>query len=109
MSPFWPVPLIVPPRCHTITAAIAGAGPGRRLAQFLRRVTRKHHFASFRDMSHILNAGAAFALVALITGILPLLSPHRRAVAADLHRATPQAKVKAAVFSLLQGGKAEQL
>jgi hypothetical protein len=53
-------------------------------------------------MSHLLKAGAAFAP---ITGTIPPLSPHWRAVAADLHQATPQAKVKAAVFSLLQGGK----
>jgi hypothetical protein len=97
--------LIVPPRRHTITATIAGAGRGRHLAQFLRRVTRKHHFASFRDMSHLLkavsSAGAAFALVALITGAMPPLSPHWRA--ADLHQATPQARP--AAFSLLRGGK----
>jgi len=53
-------------------------------------------------MSHLLNAGAAFAL---ITGTMPPLRPHWRAVAADLHQATPQAKVRAAFFSLFQGGK----
>jgi hypothetical protein len=56
-------------------------------------------------MSHLLKAGAASALVALITGTLPPLSPHWRAMAADLHQATPQAEVKAAVFSLFQSGK----
>ena len=56
-------------------------------------------------MSHILKAGTAFVLAALATGTLPPLSPHWRAVAADLHQAEPQAKVKAAVFSLLDGKK----
>src|SRR3954466_7028579 len=77
-----------------------GAGPAR-LAQFLRRVTRKHQFASFRDMSHIFRAGTAIVLIAVITGHMPSLSPRWRAVAADLHQAKPQAKVKAAVHSLL--------
>src|SRR4051812_8097233 len=37
-----------------------GVGPPRpgRVAQFLRRVTRKHQFASYRYMSHITKAGA---------------------------------------------------
>ena len=52
-------------------------------------------------MSHIFKAGTAFVLALLITGTMPPLSPHWRAVAADLHQAKPQAKVKAAVFSLL--------
>ena len=56
-------------------------------------------------MSHFFKAGAALVLAALITGTMPPLSPHWRAVAADLHQAAPQAKVKAAVFSLLHGGK----
>ena len=56
-------------------------------------------------MSHILKAGAAFVLAALFTGTMPPQSPHWRAVAADLHQAGPQAKVKAAVFSLLDGKK----
>ena len=74
---------------------------------FLRCVTRKHQFASFRDMSHIFKAATAFVLVALVTGTMPPLSPHWRAVAADLHQAAPQAKVKSAVLSLLQGGKGQ--
>ncbi len=40
-------------------------------------------------------------LIALITGHMPSLSPRWRAVAADLHQAEPQAKVKAVVQSLL--------
>jgi len=56
-------------------------------------------------MSHIFKAGAALVLVALVTGTMPPLSPHWRAVAADLHQAQPQAKVKAAVFALLHGKK----
>jgi hypothetical protein len=60
-------------------------------------------------MSHLLkapfNIWAAFALAALITGTMPPLSPHWRAVAADLHQAMPQAKVKAAVLTLLHGRK----
>jgi hypothetical protein len=52
-------------------------------------------------MSHIFRAGTAIVLIALITGHMPSLSPRWRAVAADLHQALPQAKVKAAVHSLL--------
>jgi hypothetical protein len=52
-------------------------------------------------MSIIFKAGAAFFMVAVMTGALPPLSPHWRAVAADLHQAGPQAQVKAAVLSLL--------
>ncbi|MBA2587951.1 MAG: hypothetical protein H0U98_04925 [Alphaproteobacteria bacterium] len=60
-------------------------------------------------MSHILNAGAALVLVALVTGTMPPLSPHWRVMAADLHQARLQAqvksRVKAAVFALLHGKK----
>jgi len=56
-------------------------------------------------MSFIFKAGVAFVLAALITGNVPPLSPHWRAVAADLHQAEPQAKVKAAVFSLFDSKK----
>jgi hypothetical protein len=56
-------------------------------------------------MSHLLKAGSAFALVALTTGTVPPLSPHWRAVTADLHQAMPQAKVKAAVMTLFHGEK----
>jgi hypothetical protein len=56
-------------------------------------------------MSYFFKAGTAFLFAALITGTLPPLSPHWRAVAADLHQAQPQAKVKAAVLSLLAGRK----
>jgi hypothetical protein len=55
-------------------------------------------------MSHLFRAGTAFVFAALITGQLPALSPHWRAVAADLHQAQPRARVQAAVLSLL-GGK----
>lgn len=56
-------------------------------------------------MSQILQATTAFALAALLTGHLQLLSPRWRAVAADLHQAHPQAKVQAAVLSLFHGAK----
>jgi hypothetical protein len=56
-------------------------------------------------MSHLFQAATAFVFVALIMGYLPALSPHWRAVAGDLHQAHPQAKVQAAVFSLLRGAK----
>ncbi len=56
-------------------------------------------------MSVLCKAGAAFVVAALLTGNLPPLSPHWRAVAADLHQAQPQAKVKAAVFSLFHNKK----
>ncbi|MEY4707250.1 MAG: hypothetical protein RJB58_973 [Pseudomonadota bacterium] len=56
-------------------------------------------------MSVLFKAGAAFIFAALLTGNLPPLSPQWRAVAADLHQAEPQAKVKAAVFSLLHNKK----
>ncbi len=56
-------------------------------------------------MSVLFKAGAAFVCAALLTGNLPPLSPHWRAVAADLHQAEPQAKVKSAVFSLFHTKK----
>lgn len=56
-------------------------------------------------MATIFKAGTAFVLALLITGNMPPLSPRWRAVAADLHQATPQAKVKSAVFALLNGKK----
>jgi len=56
-------------------------------------------------MSHLFRASTAFVFAALITGQLPLLSPHWRAVAADLHKAQPRAKVHAAVLSWLRAGK----
>jgi hypothetical protein len=58
-------------------------------------------------MSHLFRATTAFVFAALITGQVPALSPHWRAVAADLHQAQPQAKVEAkvqaAVLSLFGG------
>ena len=56
-------------------------------------------------MSIFFTAGAAFAFAALLSGNIPPLSPRWRAVAADLHQAQPQAKVKAAVFSLFHNKK----
>ena len=56
-------------------------------------------------MSVLFKAGAAFVFAALLTGYLPPLSPEWRAVAADLHQAQPQAKVKASVISLFQNKK----
>ncbi len=51
-------------------------------------------------MHVVLKAGVAFVLAALITGqITP--SPRWRDVAADLHQAQPQAKVKAQIAALL--------
>ena len=75
------------------------------VAQFLRCVTRKHQFASIRDMSHLFRAATAFVFAALITGQMPALDPHWRAVAADLHQAQPRAKVEAAVLSLFARGR----
>jgi len=54
-------------------------------------------------MSHLFRASTAFIFAAVLTGQLPALSPHWRAVAADLRQAQPQAKVQAAVLSLLRG------
>lgn len=56
-------------------------------------------------MSQILQATTAFALAALLTGHLQLLSPRWQAVATDLHQAHPQAKVQAAVLALFHGRK----
>ncbi|HVW75237.1 MAG TPA: hypothetical protein VHC39_16485 [Rhizomicrobium sp.] len=56
-------------------------------------------------MSQILHATTAFALAALLTGHLQLLSPRWRAVAVDLHQAHPQAKLEMAILSLLPGRK----
>jgi hypothetical protein len=58
-------------------------------------------------MSVLFKAGAAFFCAALLSGNLPPLSPQLRAVAADLHQVEPQAKVKAAVFSLFLTKKAQ--
>ena len=60
------------------------------LAQFLRGVTRKHQFASFRDMSHILNAGGAQVRAIPLAGSLILHSRFRQAVTACLRRARPR-------------------
>ena len=95
---------MAPSRGDLNTGNAGGQAAPARLAQFLRCVTRKHQFASFRDMSHIFKAGTAFVLVALVTGTMPPLSPHWRAVAADLHQAQPQAKVKAGrLFCSMRG------
>ena len=56
-------------------------------------------------MSILFKAGVAFVFAALLTGNFPPLSPHWRAVAADLHQAQPQAKVKATVISLFLNKK----
>ena len=56
-------------------------------------------------MSQILQATTALALAALFTGHLQLPSPRWRAVAIELHQTHPQAKVRAAVLSLLHGRK----
>lgn len=56
-------------------------------------------------MSQILHATTAFALAALLTGHLQLLSPRWRAVAVDLHQAHPRAKLEMAILSLLPGRK----
>jgi len=50
-------------------------------------------------------AGVACVAVALVTGTVPPLGPHWRAVAADLHQAEPQAKVRAELHTLFHGGK----
>ena len=50
-------------------------------------------------------AGAAFVAVALVTGTVPPLSPHWRAVADELHKARPRAKMEAGILSLFQDKK----
>jgi hypothetical protein len=56
-------------------------------------------------MSLLFRAGTAFLLVALITGHVPVLSPHWRAVAADLGRAQPEGRLKAQALWLFHGGR----
>ncbi len=56
-------------------------------------------------MHTIFKAVAAFAIAALITGTSPPLSPHWRAVAADLHQAHAPGKVKAGLAVLFHQGK----
>lgn len=56
-------------------------------------------------MGIIFKAGAAFFVAALIHGSMPPLSPHWRAVAADLRQAEPQAKAQAELQALFHGGK----
>ena len=56
-------------------------------------------------MQTLFKAGTAFFVAALMTGHMPPLSPHWRAVASDLHQAEPQAKVKGAVLSMLHTAK----
>ena len=55
-------------------------------------------------MSHLFNAMAAFVLAALISGSLTL-GPRWRVVAEEIHRAQPQAKVKAELHALFAGEK----
>ena len=56
-------------------------------------------------MSLLFRAGTAFLFAALISGHLGALSPHWRAVAADLAHAQPEARLKAQVLTLFQGGR----
>jgi hypothetical protein len=56
-------------------------------------------------MSLLFRAAPAFFLAALITGHVPALNPHWRAVAADLARAQPQARLKAEALSFFHGGQ----
>ena len=50
-------------------------------------------------------AGVACVAVALVTGTVPPLGPHWRAVAAELHQVQPRAKVEAGILSLFQDMK----
>jgi len=54
-------------------------------------------------MSLLFRAATAFLFVALVTGHLPALGGHWRAVAADLAEARPQARL--GLIALFQGGK----
>ena len=56
-------------------------------------------------MSTLFKAAGAFAIAALITGTVPPLNPHWRAVAAELHQAHAPGKVKAGVVRLFRQGK----
>lgn len=56
-------------------------------------------------MSLLFRAGTALLFVALMTGHLPPLSPHWRAVAADLAHAQPESQLKAQGAALFQDGK----
>ena len=53
-------------------------------------------------MRIFIQAGAAFVAVALVTGTVPHLSPHWRAVADELHKAQPRAKLEAGILTLFQ-------
>jgi hypothetical protein len=53
-------------------------------------------------MRTILTAAAVFTLIAIVTGHLTP-GPHWREVAADLHQAQPQARLKADIHALFQG------
>ncbi len=53
-------------------------------------------------MLTLLKAGAGIAIAALIAGAVPPLSPAWRAVAADLHQAEPQARMKTTVAATLR-------
>jgi len=55
-------------------------------------------------MSLLLRAATAFLFAALISGHLGPLSPHWRAVAADLAHAQPEARLKAQ-SAVLFGGR----
>jgi hypothetical protein len=56
-------------------------------------------------MSLFFRAGTAFLFAALMTGHVPALSPHWRAVAADLDRAQPPARLKAQALSQFHGAR----
>ena len=56
-------------------------------------------------MSTLFKAASAFAIAALITGTVPPLNPHWRAVAAELHQAHAPGKVKAGLVNLFRQGK----
>jgi hypothetical protein len=56
-------------------------------------------------MSLLFRAAPALFFAALITGHVPSLNPHWRAVAADLAQAQPEARLKAEALSLFHGAK----
>ena len=56
-------------------------------------------------MSTLFKAAGAFAIAALITGTVPPLNPHWRAVADELHQAHAPGKVKAGLVHLFHPAK----
>lgn len=56
-------------------------------------------------MSLLFRAGTALVFATLISGHLPALGPHWRAVAVDLNHAQPEARLKAEALVLFRWQK----